>query len=536
VAKLIPSRIFISYRREDAAGDAGRLADHLNARFGESRVFLDVETIQPGSDFMQVLRESLQQTAAMLVIIGPRWTSVLAHDGTRRLDNPEDVVRLEVEGALGRGIPVVPVLVEGASLPQPDDLPSSLRPLLGRQAAAIDLAEFHGDAQRLCNLLSTLVERDKPRLPAMLRSWRAAAALVALVALGVGGYRLFSEDRRSAAARTRTDIPVIPTRTTDVTSVSTENANAATADQAERTRRAKDLLDEASTQLRRNQYSDALATLARARDLAPTSESIKRAEENVAMTWIRRMQGNNGKFGEAIKPALSVIDGALPAATGERRADLLAHSGWATFLLWRDGDRQLEPADWYTQALAIDSMNPYANAMLAHWILFTGDDVTRAAMLFANALRSGRAVEDVRALQWAAYGNSSSPLAAAERVRLADDMRRRGETLSGRNAQALWSSYYFALPNWRQKDRQTLLDAVPPDDHISTLNWAFGSDDDQAHRMTVRYYTSLLDAAAGRTDKAIADLRALLREIGNNSGSLRDAVQAALERLSPTKH
>jgi hypothetical protein len=87
------------------------------------------------------------------------------------------------------------------------------------------------------------------------------------------------------------------------------------------------------------------------------------------------------------------VDRALPGSNGSRRADLLAHQGWATFLLWRDGDRSLRPQDRYREALAIDADNPYANAMLAHWTLWTGDDVDEAVRLFGAGLRGNRAVK-----------------------------------------------------------------------------------------------------------------------------------------------
>ena len=253
------------------------------------------------------------------------------------------------------------------------------------------------------------------------------------------------------------------------------------------------------------------------------------------MDWIRnvRVEGGKSSFGDAIKPALAVVDASLPTATGTRRADLLAHSGWATFLMWRDGNRQLDPAEWYQEALSLDPDNPYANAMLAHWVLFRGDDIPRAVKLFDTGLRAGRAVSAVRTLQWAAYANSSTPEANAERVRLADAMRRDGQRLNGAQAQALWNPYYFGTLNGRDRDRQVLLDALPPDDHISTLGWAFEeyAARDESRRLTIRYYTALLQARAGRMNQAVNDLRMLDQELAKSPGSLREAVQTAIKRL-----
>ena len=180
-------RIFISYRRDDAASDAGRLADHLNRRFGANRVFLDVDAIEPGTDFVEVLQASLRQTAAMLVVIGPRWTSQRAPDGTRRLDDPNDFVRLEVETALGSGIRVVPVLVQGATLPRKEDLPASLAPLVTRQTAVLDYAEFHDDVERLCDRLAPLIGR---------RQGHTVVAGPAVVARGGAHGRAGSRNRR----------------------------------------------------------------------------------------------------------------------------------------------------------------------------------------------------------------------------------------------------------------------------------------------------------------------------------------------------
>jgi tetratricopeptide (TPR) repeat protein len=524
----MPPRIFISYRRDDAAGDAGRLADHLHRRFGATHVFLDIDTIDPGTDFVQVLRVSLEQTAAMLVVIGPRWTSLRGADGTRRLDDENDFVRLEVETALGRSLPVVPVLVQGATLPRKEDLPASLAPLATRQVAVLDHAEFHVDVERLCDRLAPLIEVDETTRWSQFQRWWPAAAVVAVLALGLIGYRaLYPSGDTPAPASTAEDVPA---------SVTLADRPATTAPLPEAERRVEALLSEASAQQRRDQFVEALSTLARAREAAPASETVRRMQEDVAMDWIRSARVESGKssFGEAIKPALAVVDASLPAATGQRRADLLAHSGWATFLMWRDGNRRLNPAEWYRDALSLDPGNPYANAMLAHWLLVREDDVPRAVKLFDAALQSGRASGAVRVLQWAGYNNARTPESAAERVRLADAMRRGGERLDMGQAQALWGPYYSAMPTSREKERQVLLEALAPDDHISTLGWAFEeyAAKDESRRHTIRYYVALLHARAGREDRAAADLRTLGRELNQTPGSLSDAVRAALRELS----
>lgn len=504
------ARIFISYRRDDAAGEAGRLTDHLLRRFGAERVFLDIETIEPGRDFVEVLQRSLQETAAVLVVIGRRWLDLTNDAGVRRLDDPGDFVRLEVEAALARGVPVVPVLVQGASLPRAEDLPKPLEPLVRRQTATLDHAEFHADAERLCDRLAPLVAHGRrgwwpPTTPV------AIAAGIILLAAAIGGYTWYSgrvEERRRVAAQE--------------------------AARAERAREVGTLIQTATGQRQRRQYAEAVKTLETARQTDPASAEVQRLQEDVAMDWIREMRLGEGQdsFGEALKPALAVVDRALPAAMGSRRADLLAHQGWATFLLWRDGDRALRPVDRYREALAIDAGNPYANAMLAHWTLWGGDDVDEAARLFAVALRTGRAVAAVRVLQWAAYKNDWSTRSQVEAVRLADAMRRANEALTAEQSQTLWSAYYFALPVYRDSMRQQLLRAVSADDHIATLRWAF--DDftagNESRRQTIRLYTALLDADAGRQAKARQDLTALRAELASSPGTLLDAVQAALKR------
>jgi hypothetical protein len=158
--------IFIGYRRDDTADVAGRLYDALTRRFGRARIFKDVDNIPPGVDFGRYISDVLPRCRVALILIGPNWAQIKDGVGDRRLDDPQDWVRLEVESALAsKGLLVVPVLVNGARLPQEDQLPSSLRPLLALNAAALRRdPDFHDDVARLTAALSaqSRFEREGP--------------------------------------------------------------------------------------------------------------------------------------------------------------------------------------------------------------------------------------------------------------------------------------------------------------------------------------------------------------------------------------
>ena len=156
-------KIFISYRRDDTAGRAGRLFDLLATRFGARNVFQDVTAIEPGTDFTQRVDEAIAQCDATLVVIGSDWLSMSGPDGTRRLDEPDDYVRREVGAALAAGVRVVPVLVDHAELPTPEDLPEALRPLAQRQAVTLRDATWHQDVDALVRRLEGEELIDTPR-------------------------------------------------------------------------------------------------------------------------------------------------------------------------------------------------------------------------------------------------------------------------------------------------------------------------------------------------------------------------------------
>lgn len=147
--------IFISYRREDAAGHAGRLFDRVAARFGAAAVFMDHYDLAPGADFERVILGELEKVHTVLAVIGPRWLDARDADGARRLFQSADFVRRELAMALARDeVTVVPVLVAGAALPTARDLPAVLAPLARRQAVALRDDRFDDDVAALLARLS----------------------------------------------------------------------------------------------------------------------------------------------------------------------------------------------------------------------------------------------------------------------------------------------------------------------------------------------------------------------------------------------
>jgi hypothetical protein len=153
-----PSRsIFISYRRDDAGGEAGRLFDDLTRAFGPSTVFMDVAGIEPGTDFRKAIDENVASAGILLAVIGPQWLTIEDADGNHRLDDANDFVRLEIASALKRNIPVIPVLVHAATMPHADNLPDDLKDLAFRNAVELTLARWNSDVALLIPALKNYV-------------------------------------------------------------------------------------------------------------------------------------------------------------------------------------------------------------------------------------------------------------------------------------------------------------------------------------------------------------------------------------------
>jgi hypothetical protein len=169
--------VFLSYRREDSSGYAGRLFDILSAQFGADNVYMDLDSIAGGDDFAAVIEREISRADVLVAVIGSRWLTSTDGNGGRRLDVANDFVRFEISMALQRGIRVIPVLVGGATLPRADELPDNLRTLTQRQAIEIRDRSFHPDAQRLTDVLHRELRlTENPAKPAVdvAGKWRAS--------------------------------------------------------------------------------------------------------------------------------------------------------------------------------------------------------------------------------------------------------------------------------------------------------------------------------------------------------------------------
>jgi hypothetical protein len=207
------ANIFINYRREDTAGHSGRLFDSLSSHFA-GRLFMDVDTLEAGVDFVEAIERAVGSCEALIVVIGREWLTVTDKAGRRRLDDPGDFVRLEVESALARRIRVIPVLVQDAPMPGAEELPPSLARLARRNAIELSDARWAYDADRLAHVIREILEENPapplptPAAPAVVakaprpRAWLLSLAALGLVAAGVlvsGAWRGETPSRPSPA-------------------------------------------------------------------------------------------------------------------------------------------------------------------------------------------------------------------------------------------------------------------------------------------------------------------------------------------------
>ena len=184
--------IFISYRRDDSAGHAGRLFDGLRPHVGAEHVFMDVTDLRPGQDFAAELERAVGRADCVLAVIGPRWLQAVDATGRRRIDDPDDFVRREIALGLAQGATVIPVLVHGATLPRAAELPEPLQALVRRQAVELSDQRWDSDLRELVRSLTEGGERAAAARGAVSAStarpgYRVAAAMLASLVLLAGG-------------------------------------------------------------------------------------------------------------------------------------------------------------------------------------------------------------------------------------------------------------------------------------------------------------------------------------------------------------
>ncbi len=156
------SKLFISYRRDDAEGQAGRLYDRLNAAF-PGRVFRDVSGIEIGVDFAGAIQEAIASSAVLVAVIGRQWSSLTDAAGQRRIMQTGDYVRLEIATALARKLPIFPVLVDGAQMPAPHELPDDIKPLSGINAVMLTAFDYDHLVEGLIAALTKLLGKTQPQ-------------------------------------------------------------------------------------------------------------------------------------------------------------------------------------------------------------------------------------------------------------------------------------------------------------------------------------------------------------------------------------
>ena len=194
--------IFISYRREDSAGYAGRLHESLERRVGEGEVFRDVDALEPGQDFVDAISARLHDCKACLVLIGREWPDARDSSGRRRLEQATDYVRLEIATALANaGVRVVPVLVEGMAMPAAEELPETIRGLSRRHAISLRDETWDADIDRLVKVLQ--IASNQPRAWNATSLWNATTLVKwTIVAISVVGVILLARSFRGTIPQT----------------------------------------------------------------------------------------------------------------------------------------------------------------------------------------------------------------------------------------------------------------------------------------------------------------------------------------------
>jgi hypothetical protein len=270
--------------------------------------------------------------------------------------------------------------------------------------------------------------------------------------------------------------------------------------------------------------------------LGAQRQQIRTAQQDLAMTWVRTGRVAEGhELSEIVDKVVNVLATGTTTSTGQRKADLLAHLGWAYFLKQRSGNANLQPESQYREAVAIDATNPYANVYWGHWILWRHGTLGDATDRFTAALASNRARAAVRHFELAALANVRSDDTEAVWWQVVNDMRKNGETLEPSTRDDMYTKYYFALNDDSQM--QKTLAALSPAEHVELQRMLLQTDGlEPSRKWTLTAAMAIALEAAGQREEALTTWRSLQSDTRSDRNStLTDRANAAIKRLG-AKH
>ena len=440
--------------------------------------FVDRTELDPGHPFDAELREAIADCDVFIFLVSPESVAT----GSYALAEL-NLAQQRWRHPRGRVLPVIVAPTPMASIP------SYLK--------AVTLLQPRGEV--VAETLAAVSQLGRRRSPSMVLT---LVGLAVIAVVGIGAFAYVSQQRAAERAQQEQS--------------------------ARETASAAELCASGSHAAAWNRF-DELA----ARYLADAA--VQRAREQCGMRWLREIRVRVGEqtFADIVKRVQPVLVAGLPSATGQRAADLLAHLGWADYLLTREGATAGDPAAQFERAIKTEPDNVYAHAMLARHLWWFRERDAQARKHFERAVASGRDREFVRALQFG--GSLSRAELVPYAVIVANDMRLAGETMTDALRSRLWStayrSYLFSID-----DRSSFLAILPPDQHLATFDWLFPRSTLRSGEMPVwRYAHAVLLANAGQPAKARIELEALLKDLDADKadGRIVDQTRRMLTELSP---
>lgn len=284
---------------------------------------------------------------------------------------------------------------------------------------------------------------------------------------------------------------------------------------------------------RRGDNAAAFRSFKHAAELDPIDRDAQTSEAQAAMLWLETVhEQQNQTFTDVANQVLPVFDAALVRAKGSDAGDLLAHIAWANYLKYRDGLREgIDVDENLKAALAADPNNVYAHAMSGSWILSQGGDVKSAESHFSAALATGRVRPYVRALQVGALTDGDSVEKDAAALRVANDMRKSGETIDPSSRRRIFWNNFSSQFHSRNRLASSL-SVLSPQDTEATYDWLDDRSADDVKKWSRAFVMANLSEVLGRRAEALAQYKALQAQVRNTDSSLGPDVDAAVARLS----